>query len=256
MSLLCKRPDQISTPKDIARQETNNLMNVRFILVEPKVPENIGASARAIKTMGFRELILVNPVEWREGKSKWVAHGSEDILDEAVVFSSLAEALKGSDFNIATSAKQRTVMEDVVPADRLYEFLNERAPLLPGISLVFGREESGLTNEEIRLCDIVTSVPMIAKFPSLNLSQAVMIYAWELSGLGRTAESDCRNEPGESLKILKQKSELILDMIGIGREDNRYGRIMERLSFVSGTDLNLFHSVINLLLEKPVNGQS
>jgi tRNA/rRNA methyltransferase len=195
-------------------------------------------------------------VEWREGKSKWVAHGSEDILDEAVVFSSLTEALKGSDFTIATSAKQRAVMEDVVSADRLYEFLKERSSLLQTISVVFGREESGLTNEEIRLCDIVTSVPMNAKYPSLNLSQAVMIYAWELSGLGRTAESDSRIVPGESLKSLKHKSEMILGMIGIGKEDNRYGRIMERLSFVSDTDLNLFHSVINLLLGKKGNGQT
>jgi tRNA/rRNA methyltransferase len=231
-------------------------MNIRFILVEPKVPENIGASARAIKTMGFRELILVNPAEWREGKSKWVAHGSGDILDEARVCSNLHEALVGSDFTVATSARQRSVSEDVVSIEKLSEFLKNRESIINTLSLVFGREESGLTNDEIRLCDIVTTIPLFAQYPSLNLSQAVMIYAWELSGLGGAGNKECESVPEESLKSLKQKSERIMNMVGIGRDDNRYGRVMERLSFISGTDLNLFHSVINLLLDKYGNEHS
>ena len=67
---------------------------ISFILVEPKVPENIGAAARAIKTMGFGKLCLVNPCEYKTGKARWLAHGSNDILDDAQVFTSLEAAVE------------------------------------------------------------------------------------------------------------------------------------------------------------------
>lgn len=225
-------------------------MNIQFVLVEPKVPENIGASARAIKTMGFNSLFLVNPCSWLEGKSKWVAHGSGEILEKALVFSSLKEAVSDSDFIVATSAKQRTVKQDYFPARMLYDFLNSKSGVAGTIALVFGREESGLTNDEMKLCDITTSIEMANPFPSLNLSQAVMIYAYELSDLKREAITGKQSGEENSFRSLRNKIREALTVLGLKENDNKYGRIMERISFLEGDDINLIHSLCNLLTDK------
>jgi len=225
-------------------------MRIRFVLVEPKVPENIGAGARAIKTMGFDSLVLVNPCEWKEGKARWVAHGSGDILDNAVVFSTLEQALEGSDFSMATSAKKRTVKNDYVPASRLKKFLESKMSSANVVSIVFGREESGLTNDEMKLCDITATIEMKTLFPSLNLSQAVMLFAYELSGMKQAGKSSKTIKETGSFKALKSRMSTLLKEIGIDESDNRYGRILERLSFLSDDDIHLLHSVSALLSEK------
>jgi tRNA/rRNA methyltransferase len=225
-------------------------MNIRFILVEPKVPENIGASARALKTMGFNRLDFVNPAEWREGKAVWVAHGSAELLENAKIYNSLREAISENEFVIGTTAKTRSVKEDYLSVDELYSFLSSRSGVLNEIVVVFGREESGLTNEEIGLCDLTTSVPMAGLFPSLNLAQAVMIYAWELSGLKTVSRSDSNATEISSLKAMKEKARRFLPMIGIEESDNMYGRIMERLTLAQPDDLNLLHSVFTAAIQK------
>jgi tRNA/rRNA methyltransferase len=224
-------------------------MKIQFVLVEPKVPENIGASARALKTMGFHDLVLVNPCEWQEGKSKWVAYGSFDILEKALIFKNLQKAVSDSDFVVATSAKKRTVRQDYVNVRDLREFIGSKSGSAVKVSIVFGREESGLTNDEMKLCDITTSITMANKYPSLNLSQAVMIVAYELSGLNFKPAGELRSADEISGKVLKDKVKEILINIGIGENDNRHGRIMERISFLENTDINLVHSICNLLIE-------
>ena len=84
-------------------------MNISFILVEPAVPENIGAAARAIKTMGFNDLRLVNPCDHLDMRAKMLAHASHEILENAKIFTNLSDAIADLDFTIATSAKQRWV---------------------------------------------------------------------------------------------------------------------------------------------------
>ena len=226
-------------------------MKVRFVLVEPKVPENIGASARAIKTMGFSSLGLVNPLRWNESKTRWLAHGSEEILKNAVIYSSLNEAVKDSDFVIATTAKVRSVKRDYIPSGSLADFIKVKDRSISNLSIVFGREESGLTNEEMKLCDIGSRISMARSYPSLNLSQAVMVYAYELSMLNL----DANNEgPGvqdqNSIKELKVKIRKLLSETGLEKGDNLYGRIMERVSFLKGDDVNLLHSICNLIVER------
>ena len=88
-------------------------MIISFVLVEPKVPENIGASARAIKTMGFTDLVLVNPSNWKNDKARWVAHGSSDVLEKALLFKSLEESVGSSDFVIAMTFKSSRIMMSV-----------------------------------------------------------------------------------------------------------------------------------------------
>ena len=92
-------------------------MEVSFILVEPAGPENVGAAARAIKTMGFDDLRLVNPCDHLDMKARMLAHASNDILENAKVYQSFEEAIKDIDFVFATSAKQRWVKLDIIPCN-------------------------------------------------------------------------------------------------------------------------------------------
>lgn len=226
-------------------------MEIVFILVEPALPENIGASARAIKTMGFRSLRMVNPMQYLTGKARWVAHGSDDILDNASVYTTLAEAVEDTTLIIGTTARYRTIKKEYVPAERLVTLLESSEHIDGKVAVVFGREESGLTNEELKLCDITTTVPLAAGFPSLNLSQAVMIYAWELSSTKwikpQTRES---RPPFDSLKALKEKAAVIMKDTGIEKQEALYGRIMERISLAGETDIRLMHSVTSAIMEK------
>jgi tRNA/rRNA methyltransferase len=120
-------------------------MNISFILVEPAVPENVGAAARAIKTMGFTDLRLVNPCNHLDMKAKMLAHASHDILENAKIYPILSEAIADLDFVIATSAKQRWVKLDIIPSNQIHKFLEEKENSISRIGIVFGREESGST---------------------------------------------------------------------------------------------------------------
>ena len=89
-------------------------MLIHFILVEPGLPENVGAAARALKTMGFHSLRLVNPCDHLQDRARWVAHGSTDILENARVFTSLEDAVADVDMIVGTSAKSRTVKDQSI----------------------------------------------------------------------------------------------------------------------------------------------
>lgn len=226
-------------------------MDISFILVETKVPENLGSSARAIKTMGFRNLSLVNPCEFNEGKARWVAHGSNDILDNATVFKTLGDALKNFDLVIGTTARHRISKSEYIEIRQLRTFLDARKNVYSKIAIVFGTEESGLTNEQLNLCDITSTIPMAAHFPSLNLSQAVMLYAYTLhENLGNEGTNGEVSQDSMSLGILRDKIEELLEGTDISRNKALKGRIMERLSLVSVTDIKLLHSITNSLKSK------
>jgi tRNA/rRNA methyltransferase len=224
---------------------SKSLLNIRFVLVEPAVPENVGAAARAMKTMGFSEMILVNPCDYLGTKARMLAHGSNEILENAKVFGSLAEALTGFDFIIGTTARRRTRQTDYHQAEVLPELITAKGSSIHAVAVVFGREETGLTNEEIALCDLLSSVSMAATFPSLNLGQAVMLYAYTLSPLaGKKGphQPAKKNQPGWN--ALKTKTESFLSRIGVTSDDTFHTRLMERLSLLGDTDVNLLHSLL------------
>ena len=226
-------------------------MKISFILVEPAVPENIGASARAIKTMGFGDLCIVNSSQHLDKKSKILAHGSNDILENANVYKNFDDLQSDFDFLIATSAKRRRTNENYIQGEDLAEFIQQRIGNLNRIGIIFGREESGLTNNEIRKCDLISYVPIANPYPSLNLSQAVMIYAYLLSNLTIAEQTPQPEElPDESLSKLKKKVKILLEDIEIKQVHIIGPRIMERLSYLKREDLSLMHSVCNSILEK------
>ena len=150
-------------------------MRLTIILVGPARAENVGAAARAMKTMGFRELRIVDSEAHLAPPARWVAHGSGDILDGITTYPTLAEALHDVDFTVATTARSRARFHYYATPQQLLPLLEEKAQWMNHTALVFGREDAGLTNEELALADVLTGVPMAADYPSLNLGQSVMV---------------------------------------------------------------------------------
>jgi tRNA/rRNA methyltransferase len=220
-------------------------MQILFILVEPAVPENIGSAARALKTMGFDQMRLVNPVDPLSGPARWLAHGAADILEKAEIFSSLGNAVQDIDLLIGTSAKPRRVKNDYHTLASLPRILREKGDTLKKTGILFGREDSGLRNEELRMCDLMSTIPLKTSFPSLNLAQAVMVYAYQLSeftGLAREKTSSTTSVPFSPLK--EKVSNILLDL-GFEKNSAIYPRIMERLMLLKEGDMHLLHSVCN-----------
>jgi TrmH family RNA methyltransferase len=155
-----------------------NAKNIYFTLVEPETPGNIGAAARALKTMGFSNLCLVNPGNYRAEEAKWMAHASEDILENAILYKHIHEAVADKNFVIAATQRNRNFHLPYYSAAQLAEKI---IPISKEnkVCILFGRESSGLSNEELSACDAITTIPANSTHPSLNLAQAVMIYAYE-----------------------------------------------------------------------------
>lgn len=152
--------------------------NVYFVLVEPKEPGNIGSSARALKNMGFKNLCLVNPCEINQ-ETQWLACNATDIIDSAVIYNGLDEAIKDKSLVVGTTrriGKKRGLIRyvsDSVSIIKDFAIKNK-------VAILFGREDKGLLNEEIEKCGFLITIPTSQEQPSLNLSQTVLIIAYEL----------------------------------------------------------------------------
>lgn len=226
-------------------------MQIIFILVEPAVPENIGAAARALKTMGFAQLRLVRPCTFLEGKARWVAHASAELLEQAPIFDTLSDALADIDFAIATSAKERSVRGDHHAANQLPELLQNKSGTIHKVAIVFGREESGLTNQEMALCHISTYISMAIAYPSLNLAQAVMLYAYILSTLRQMPTAKKPPAPDEAkISVLIDQTKNILVGTHISRSPVFYNRILERVALLNDNDTGLLLAAISAIMEK------
>ena len=152
-----------------------------FILVEPSHPGNIGASARAIKNMGFKNLSLVKPKGFPDDEAFYRAKGAKDILENVKIFDDLASALKDSTLIFGTSARTRTIPWPTKTSSELKDTLdNELKNMNSKICLVFGREISGLSNEELQMCDYHIKIPTEEDFSSINLSHSVQIISYVL----------------------------------------------------------------------------
>ncbi len=155
------------------------LLNVRIVLVETSHPGNIGAVARAMKNMCLEQLCLVNPLRYPDAEATARASGADDLLARAGVFESLDAALEGCRLVIGTSARQRNVAWPVMSPRECGPKLVEEAAAGP-VALVFGRESSGLSNEELDRCNYLVHIPTNAAYSSLNLGAAVQLLAYEI----------------------------------------------------------------------------
>ena len=225
-------------------------MDLYIILVKPAVPGNIGAAARAIKTMGYHRLRLVAPGDYLGQEARMLAHASEEILENAQVFAGLKEAIADLDLTVATTAKTRNARVEYYSASEVPGMIRSKGGTVNKVGLVFGREESGLTNDEIRMCDLVSSIPMKGSHPSLNLGQSVMIYAYLMASFERAkSESASHSSDQEGFRAMMDKSKKVLKELDIERNPALFNRILERLATLGEDDIHLLHSILNRYLK-------
>ena len=171
------------------------LKNIRVVLCETAHPGNIGAAARALKTMGLGQLLLVAPQRFPDPQAEWLAVGAIDVLARARVCANLDEALAGSAFTVACTARPREVAVPMVAAREAAARIVEVARTQP-VALVFGNETCGLTAAEVKLCQLLATIPADPEFSSLNVAAAVQVLAYELriAALGETMPDDKARE--------------------------------------------------------------
>jgi tRNA/rRNA methyltransferase len=155
------------------------LKNIRIVLCGTTHPGNIGASARALKTMGLSRLYLVAPERYPAPEAEWRASRATDVLSNAVDCSTLDEALGGVAVAIACSARSREI---AVPEVTVREAAHRaiEAARTQETALVFGNETYGLTTEEVNKCKLIATIPAAPEYSSLNLAAAVQVFTYEL----------------------------------------------------------------------------
>lgn len=156
-----------------------SLENIRIVLVAPSHPGNIGGAARAMKTMGLAQLTLVRPKRFPDPQAEWRAAGAGDILQRCQVADSLDQALADCHWVAGASARRRRIPWPSGDVRSVAKELAQQAARGP-VAVLFGREASGLTNEELRRCHKHLHIPASPAYPSLNLAMAVQLVAYEL----------------------------------------------------------------------------
>jgi TrmH family RNA methyltransferase len=177
------------------------LESIYIVLVEPEYSGNVGFVARVMMNFGFKHLILINPKIDVNEASIYAVH-AKPILDDAIVLDDLTKLKDFTDFNIGTTSKRghdynllRMAITPRMLADAISDVRGK-------IGLIFGRESIGLKNEELKLCDVIVTIPTSHLYPSLNLSHAVAIILYELF-LSKSSSKPAKYR--ESSQIEKEK---------------------------------------------------
>lgn len=157
-----------------------NLNNVYVVLIEPKNPGNIGASVRAMKNMGISHIRLVRPVDYREVvEQKKMGYSSQEIIEKSQEFDSLSNALADISLVFLATQKKGKWKKNFITPEQTAELVLSRI-LKEKIAIVFGREDSGVTIDESQLANYLIYIPSAVTYPSLNLSQAVLVILYEI----------------------------------------------------------------------------
>jgi len=201
--------------------------------------------------MGFKHLRLIDPCDHLGDEARMLAHGSNDILESALLFDDFDEAAADLDLVICTTAKGRTTKHDYHSSRNIREQLENKKEHLNKVGILFGTEESGLPNSLILKSDMAMSIPMAGSYPSLNLAQSVMITAYELSPLNQLDLPGTKlSKSGEGWGTLKRQSTQLLNEAGIPEGTPLHHRILERMATLSSQDIPLFLSVISRIPKK------
>ena len=177
------------------------LKNIRIVLCETAHPGNIGAAARALKTMGLSRLVLVAPKRFPDPQADWLAVEAGDVLKSARVCATLEEALEGSVYSLACSARVREIATPMVP-------VREAASRVAGVAatqetaIVFGNEAYGLSGAQVEKCQLLATIPANPLYSSLNVAAAVQVFAYELRLAVHGEEA--RREPPQPLASFEE----------------------------------------------------
>lgn len=211
-----------------------NWENLCFVLVGTTHPGNIGAAARAMKSMGMRRLVLVQPKHFPCAEATAMASGADDVLAEAEVCNSLTDALRDHATVIATSARRRRIdWPEMNPRHCATEVI--RLATQQQVAIVFGREHSGLSNAELEYCNAMVRIPAVSGFSSLNLAAAVQILAYEIylasrAGIFERPPETAQTPRANTHEMLQLYAHLQQTMTEVGFYDpEKPRRLMRRL---------------------------
>ncbi|HUW25999.1 MAG TPA: RNA methyltransferase [Gallionella sp.] len=234
----------------------NPFSNIRVVLSHTTHPGNIGAAARAMKTMGLRHLYLINPRRFPDAQADAMAAGADDILREAVVCGSVDEALQGAAFTVAMTARLRDISIEAKSPRAAAPLLLQQAAQQP-VALLFGTEMSGLTNEETGKAQVLVNIPSHPDFSSLNLAAAVQIIGYELSVAAQSFVPDppeVRPAPHEQVEGFFTHLEKTLFEIGFFTTQNP-ARLMQRLrrlyarARLEPEEINILRGILSVATE-------
>jgi TrmH family RNA methyltransferase len=243
-----------------------SLENIRFILVGTTHPGNIGAAARAMKTMGLTKLHLVEPLHYPSAEATARASGADDVLANAVVHNDLLSALDGCHQVDGMSARLRHLPVPIVDPRQAVHHIQQQ-PDDSQIAIMFGREHSGLSNEELDRCHRLINIPANPNYSSLNLAAAVQVFAYELKmtfnpniETGRIGE-DREAIDAKDLEHLYQHFEQSLSEIGFLDPKNpknlmrRLKRLFNR-SDIDRNELQILHGILRAAENHHKEGKS
>ncbi|MCC5864755.1 MAG: RNA methyltransferase [Wenzhouxiangella sp.] len=236
------------------------LANIRIVLVGTSHPGNIGSAARAMKVMGLDRLYLVAPeAPFPSSRATALATSGDDILERAIVVEELLDAIAGCGLVLGTTARLRSLPLPVLdPRAAATRSLAEASS--HEIAIVFGREKSGLSNDETRLCHYLVNIPTSKEYHSLNLAQAVQVVTYELhmaalSALpGEIDPPDWQPQPPERMEVYFQRLEQSLLAIGFLNPEQPK-RLMQRLRRLyqrarpDENELNILNGIVSATLD-------
>ena len=229
------------------------LDQVRVVLVEPETPGNIGAAARALQTMGLSQLYAVNPAcDPHADEAFWLAHSAADVLKNIRIVPDLNEALADTVFSIGTTRRTRRQGFPEYTPEEAAQLVLQRTDAQP-VAIVFGRESKGLTNTELSLCSVQSTIPSATETQSLNLAQSVMIYSYTLYQASLSTEERTHHwklathaeleffykHLGETLARLGTRPATTMENYVA-----RFRRVIGRIPLES-RDLNLLHKLLS-----------
>ncbi len=229
---------------DLAAQTA--FAGIRVVLSRPTHPGNIGAVARAMKTMRLRHLWLVAPRRFPAPEANALAAGAEDVLEQATVCQTLAEAVRDCHLVVGASVRARRIgWPALTPAEAARRLIDATAT--GSVALVFGQERTGLTNDELDLCHAVVAIPADPDYSSLNLAAAVQILAYELLLAGienrHKADADEAGSPvatqDEMLHFYRHLEQVLVEIDFLDPSNPRFlMRRLKRLFSRAGPDKN------------------
>jgi len=208
------------------------------VLVEPKESGNIGSTARAIKNMGFRNLSLVSPPAVIGEEARWLACNALDVLESAERFNAVADAVQDKTLVVGTSrrvGKRRGMIVSVEEgAERVLDVARDNK-----VAVLFGREAKGLLNEEVEECGLLITIPSSKIQPSLNLAQAVLITAYELS---KAEFKGIVRKP-----YRRQEEKLLIDHKTLTALYERMSEVLSLLEYIPRGDRDLAKKIMSNL---------
>ena len=227
---------------------------IRIVLCRPSHPGNIGSAARAMKTMGLRDLRLVAPERYPAKEAQWMATNAGDVLDSAQVHETLHQAISDCVAAFAMSARGREWSPQVVDVRRA---ASQAMQLEGPLAFVFGNEMAGLTNEEMFACQYLVHIPASKEFSSLNLAQAVQVVAYELHMAVDPSMPFARTERRATVEDLEglyahleQAAITSGFMAPSSRLRERWRRLFSRVPGMEREEVNILRGLLKALLVK------